>query len=311
MAEVNYIFFLSLGIITIGFLFKKFNIIPEENGKGIAKVIFNFTLPAVILRIATTIEFKYSLILLPIINISFGIFMAFLGLIVFKKYPKKLKGLLLMTLIGFNVAHFSFPLIEGIYGQEGLQYIALIDAGNAFTIFLICYIFGSIYSNKSNSDKIEIDIKNTLTQLGKSAPLITYIFALILNFSGAIIPAFFSDMITIISYANTPLSLLLLGIYLDFSFKKSEWLNIIKVIILRYMMGISIGLLLFFFLPKDNFTHLIRLIIMISLILPVGLAVIPFSVEFEYDQELTTMITNISILISFVLIWIIILLFDG
>jgi malate permease and related proteins len=308
MADVNYIFFLSLGIITIGFLFKN---LKKMEKQVIAKIIFNFTLPAVILRITTTIEFKYSLILLPIINISFGVFMAFIGLIVFKKYPKKLKGLLLMTLIGFNVAHFSFPLIEGIYGQEGLQYIALIDAGNAFTVFLICYIFGSIYSHNSNSDKGEINVKKTLTQLAKSAPLITYIFALILNLSGAIFPVFFLDLVTIISYANTPLSLLLLGIYLDFSFKKSEWLNILKVVILRYVIGLSIGLLLFFFLPKDDFTHLIRLIIMISLILPVGLAVIPFSVEFEYDQELTTMITNISIVISFILIWIIILLFDG
>ncbi len=311
MADVNQIFLLSLVIIMLGYFLKRIHIIPEENGKTIAKVIFNVTLPGVILKVTTTIQFTVSLILLPIITIGYGLLMAFVGLLVFKKYPRKLKGLFLMTLIGFNVAHFSFPLIEGLYGQEGLQYIALIDLGNAFTVFVLCYLFGSLFANGSETEKEQINAKKIASQLLKSAPLMTYVVALTINFSGVILPIFFVDLIDVISRANTLLSLLLLGIYLNFKFKKSEWFNILKVIAIRYVFGLSIGLLLYFFLLPAQFSHLVKLIITISLIFPVGLAVIPFSVEFNYDQELTTMITNLTIIISYALVWTLILLLGG
>jgi hypothetical protein len=313
MADVNYIFLLSLIIIVIGYIIKKLKIITEENGKIVSKVIFNITLPAVILKFTSRIEFNYSLILLPLLNISFGVFMAVLGLILFRKKSREKKGLILMCLIGFNVAHFSFPLIEGIWGSAGMRYIILIDAGNAFTIFVLCYVVGSIFAPNADTENLGLDYKNILTRLLKSAPLMSYLFALTINFSGIvdIMPLFFWDLIDIISAANSALSLLLLGIYLNFKFERSEWNNIIKVLIIRYSIGLSTGLLLFILLPSNQFEFLFRIIIAISLILPIGLAVIPFAVEFDYNQNLITIISNLTIIISFVLIWILIILLSG
>jgi len=105
--------------------------------------------------------------------------------------------------------------------------------------------------------------------------------------------------------------LLLLGIYLNFKFERSEWNTIIKVLLIRYSIGLSTGLLLFILLPSNQFEFLFRIIIAISLILPIGLAVIPFAVEFDYNQNLITIISNLTIIISFVLIWILIILLSG
>ncbi|TFG28195.1 MAG: AEC family transporter [Promethearchaeota archaeon] len=313
MADVNYIFLLSLTIIVIGYVIKKLNIITEENGKIVAKVIFNITLPAVILKITSNIEFKMSLILLPIINIAFGFLMAAIGLIIFRNYSRETKGLILMTLIGFNVAHFSFPLVEGIWGDEGLALIALVDAGNAFTIFVLCYIVGSIFAPNANIDEKGIDFKDIGKRLFKSAPLLSYFSALFLNFSGIgeSLPLFFWDLLDILARANTALSLLLLGIYLNFKFEKTEWTTIVKILITRYSFGLLVGLLLFFFLPQNQFDILFRIIITISLIFPVGLALIPFSVEFEYNQKLISIIANLTIILSFTLVWILILILVG
>lgn len=311
MADVNYVFFLSLIIIALGYMIKRLNIITEENGKVVAKVIFNITLPAVILNVMSTIVFSLSLILLPLVNVMFSLGMFVIGLILFKNRPRKIKGLALMTLIGFNVAHFSFPLVEGIWGQDGLRYIALVDVGNAFTIFVVCYLVGSIFSSNIDADHLNIDVKHIAKQLLKSAPLLSYILALVLNFSGVILPIFFKDLISVLARANTALSLLLLGIYLNFKFEKAEWNIILKVLFTRYSIGLIIGLSLFFLLPLYQFDHLFRIIIAISLILPAGLAVIPFTVEFEYDQKLASMILNLTIIISFILIWILILFLNG
>ena len=86
---------------------------------------------------------------------------------------------------------------------------------------------------------------------------------------------------------------------------------IAKSLLIRYGFGLTIGLLLYFLLPVVLFDNLFRIIILISLILPVGLAVIPFSVEMEYDKKLITMIANLSIIISFGLMWILVLGFNG
>jgi predicted permease len=307
MTDVNVIFLTSILIVAIGYFVKRLKILKETDGETIAKIIFNVTLPAVILKFTTTIQFELSLVILPFISIAFGIIMALLGIVIFRNHPIHIKGAMIMTMVGFNVANFFFPLVEGIWGQAGMQYIALVDAGTAFTIFVLCYILSTIFSPKNQEDAVKINIKFVLNRLIRSAPLLSYIVAIVINLSGIIIPSFFSDLIDVIARANTALALLLLGIFLHLKFGKSEWASIIKVLVIRYSIGLLVGLSLFFLLPPSIFNPLFRIIICLSLILPVGLAVIPFSVENGYDQKLVTMVVNLTIIISFGLIWVLIL----
>ncbi|MFX1388719.1 MAG: AEC family transporter [Promethearchaeota archaeon] len=305
MTNVNYIFLLSLTIIAIGFILKKLNIISEENGKTIAKVVFNVTLPALILSVISSIEITPSLGLITVISLVYCIPIITLALIVFKKYPRDIKGLILMAVIGFNVGHFAYPLIEGIWSDEGLKYIAMFDIGNAIVIFVICYILGLIYSPKNDfKDKKEL-VKGIGFKLLKSAPLMSYIIAIILNLANMEFPLFVSDLLDILSRANMALTLLLLGIFLNFKFEKSQWKNVSLVLIIRYSFGLLIGLLLFFFLP---FNLLYRGILAIALILPIGLAIIPFAVEFAYDERVAGMVSNLTIIISFILMWILVII---
>ena len=305
MTDVNYIFLLSLTIIVIGYILKKLNIISEENGKTIAKVVFNVTLPALILNVIISIEITPSLGLITLISILYCIPILVLAFTLFRNYPKEIKGLIFMAVIGFNVGHFAYPLIEGIWNEEGLKYIAMFDIGNAMVIFVICYILGLIYSpNNEFQDKKEL-AKNILFKLLKSAPLMSYIIAIILNFLNMGFPIFVLDLLDVLSRANMALTLLLLGIFLNFKYEKSQWKNAFIVLIIRYSFGLVIGLMLFFLLPFDQ---LYRGILAIALILPIGLAVIPFTVEFGYNERFAGMVANLTIIISFVLLWVVIIL---
>lgn len=305
MTDVNYIFLLSLTIIVIGYILKKLNIISEENGKTIAKVVFNVTLPALILNVIISIEITPSLGLITLISILYCIPILVLAFTLFRNYPKEIKGLIFMAVIGFNVGHFAYPLIEGIWNEEGLKYIAMFDIGNAMVIFIICYVIGLIYSPKNDfQDKKEL-VKNILFKLLKSAPLMSFIIAIILNFLNIGFPIFVLDLLDVLSRANMALTLLLLGIFLNFKYEKSQWKNAFIVLIIRYSFGLVIGLMLFFLLPFDQ---LYRGILAIALILPIGLAVIPFTVEFGYNERFAGMVANLTIIISFVLLWVVIIL---
>jgi hypothetical protein len=53
------------------------------------------------------------------------------------------------------------------------------------------------------------------------------------------------------------------------------------------------------------FDFLFRSILLTGFLLPVATSVIPYSVQFGYDRRLVAAISNISIIISYVLIWVV------
>ncbi len=307
MADINYIFLISLSLILLGFIVKKLNIITEEGGKSIAKLIINVTLPALILRVASTLDIQPTLLLLPFICILFSFLVLAVMFLIFRHSARDQKGLCVITVIGFNMGLFAFPLIESVWGVEGLQYIAMVDIGNAFMIFVIAYSIGTYFSQKNQLEGQvkSVNAKDIFKGMLKSAPLMCYVVALSVNLSGLEFPIIMMDILDIISRANTALTLILLGIYINFRFEKSQWKLVLKVLIIRYSLGLTIGILLFLWLP---FPWLFRAIILVGLILPLSMTAVPYAVELGYQEKVAGMITNFSIIISFALMWIIILL---
>lgn len=298
MGNVNSQFMLSMLIIILGYVSKRINLIREQDGEGISRLIFNFTLPALVIVTFSSIKVEGSLLLLPIINIVFCCAVVLISLFIFKKEPRVRKGMMCMTSAGFNIGLFAYPLVESIWGQEGLKYFGMFDMGNAVIVFGVCYFVASYFS----TDQGTVDFKVILKKITGSIPLITYIITLIINVSGLQYPGVVIDISKVLSRANMPLTLLLLGVYLSFSFEKSYWKGIGKVLGLRYGIGLLVGILLYFFLP---FEPLFRYTALIGVVLPISMTVIPYSVQFNYDHKFVGTLNNFSIIISFILVWII------
>ncbi|MFX1396733.1 MAG: AEC family transporter [Promethearchaeota archaeon] len=307
MADANYVFLLSLSVILLGFILKKLGVITEENGKVIVKIIFNITLPALIINVLSSIDFDITLLLLPVIPLLFSSIVLIVCYFIFKKHPKDIKSIVLMTVIGFNMGNFAYPLIDGIWGEDGLRYLVFFDIGNALVIFVMIGFIASFYSEKNANKDHGTVYKTTILRVFKSPPLIAVIVALFINLCGLTIPLFLRDFLGILSRANMALTLLSLGIFLNFSFEKTEWKIIAKILVIRYSFGFLVGTFLFFILL---FPILYRSIVLISLILPMAMGTILFAVEFEHDERLAGIIGNITLIISFVLMWIIILIIN-
>ncbi|MBD3350202.1 MAG: AEC family transporter [Candidatus Lokiarchaeota archaeon] len=324
LSTINNQFLLSMLIIALGFILKKLKLLSTEDGAGLSKLVINLTLPALILKTISNIELDFSLILLPFICFGLSMIILILSYFTFKREKRHLKGILLITSIGFNIGLFAYPLIEGIFGATGLVYVAMFDVGNAFLIFGICYTLASIFAPRngderigeskgaSNLKKSKLDKKYLIKRIFMNIPLISYIVALIINLSigGINESSFIFGFLDVISKANEALVLVILGVFLNFQIKKENVKKILKVLIIRYGGGLGIGTILFVFLP---FGELFRTIVLISFILPIGMAVLPFSVQNNYDenlQKLTGTLTNLTIVISFALMWIIITLLN-
>ncbi|KGP72632.1 AEC family transporter [Pontibacillus yanchengensis] len=296
MDSFNSQFLYSVLIIALGYILKRTNLIKEQDGEGLARIIFNLTLPSLLIVTFHDIEIDSSLILLIVIAIVYGLIQAALGLFLFKNEEKRTKGMLSMMAPGFNIGLFAFPLVEAIWGKEGLKYFGMFDFGNALIVFGVIYVIGSIYSDAGERK----DLKHVVGKVTKSVPLITYVTVCTLNFTGVTIPSVILQVSETISVANMPLSLLLLGIYLNFSFAKGSSRQIIKLLSLRYVVGLGIGILLFMFLP---FESMFKYTVLIALILPMSASVLPYAVEFDYDRKFVGTVSNITIIVSFFLLW--------
>jgi predicted permease len=248
-------------------------------------------------------KLDFSLIFLTLGSFAFGILMSLIGVYFFRKETKTLRGTLTMITPGFNIGLFAYPLVESIWGANGLKYFGMFDMGNSLIMFGVCYILASYFAPNEG----DIDLKIIAKKLFTSIPLMTYIITLIINTCGFHYPSAIIDISKIISKANAPLSLLLLGVYLNFSFDKGYWRNIAKLLSLRYTIGLVIGVSLFLFLPFDS---LFRYTLLIGFILPIGTAVIPYAIQFNYDEKLVGTLCNITVIISFIMIWTIVSLFS-
>lgn len=297
---MNQEFLLIIIIIAFGYLLKRLNILQEKDGEVISKIIFKITLPALVIVTFDSVKIETSLILLPVIVLVYGIFTALLGLLFFKNEQRELKGSLLMLTSGFNVGLFAFPLVYAIWGMDGLTYFSMFDVGASFVVFGIAFILGSYFSEEGLSlNPLEI-----LKKLGKSIPLMTYLIASILNFCHIHLPDMFIDVASTISGANIPLSLILLGLFLNFKFDKQFIRPMLKFLSFRYGLGLIVGLVLYYTLPYDI---MLRSTILIGLLLPVAASALTFAVEFKYSTNSTRFIatiSNITILVSIIILYI-------
>lgn len=293
---MNYDYLYVIAIIGLGFLAKKAGLVKEKDGEGLSRIVFNFTLPAVVIDSLSTISIDMSLIYLALIALMLGLVAGTLGLIFFRKEDSRTKGMMLMPLLGINIGLFAYPLVEAIWGKDIIKYFGVLDMGNSVIIFALCYIVGAVFSSKTGG----IDYRNILKKVSRSIPLIVYILTVLLRLANWNYPGFVLKVASIIAQANMPMSLLVLGIFLSFSFEKETLGKIFRVIGLKYAVGAVFGIILFSILPYEPYY---RYTALVGVLLPTSLSIIPYAVEFEYDAKFIGAVSNISILISLVLMW--------
>jgi predicted permease len=299
MNNANEQFLLSMLIIMLGYVFKRVNIIKEKDGESLSRIIFNITLPALIINTFNTIIIDFSLILITVIGIIYGLFMAILGVFVFRNEDKKTRGMLSMLIPSFNIGLFAYPLVEAIWGHEGIKYFGMFDVGNSLVVFGISYIVAGYFSSESS----DLNFTSISSKLLKSIPLLSYIIVFCLAVLDLHFPGVVLDFTRILAKANMPLSLLLLGVYLSFSLNANHIKNITKVLAVRYLTGLLVGTTFFFIMPFDK---MFKYTMLIGFVLPVPTAVIQYAIEFDYDQNFIGTVANITILLSFFLVWLIV-----
>lgn len=292
-------FIIIILLIALGYLLKRINFIKSADSQVLSTLVLNVTLPSLVIVNLNSANLDLSFSILPIMMLIYGILAKVIIVALFRKYDNHVKGSVGMMAASLNIGLFAYPLVETIWPENGMIYFGMADIGGAIIMFGVTYFVGSCYSEGSD----QFNFKFLGKKLISSVPLVTYIVMFILNMANIHLPKASIDFFTIISKANMPLSMILLGIMLSFRIEKQFLPIAVKYLIVHYGLGCIAGLLVHFFLPTSD--DMIKTTLLITWLLPVGVAIIPYSIQFKYKTlPLVGMVTNISIVISIIIIYI-------
>ena len=292
-------FIIIILLIALGYLLKRINFIKSADSQVLSTLVLNVTLPSLVIVNLNSANLDLSFSILPIMMLIYGILAKVIRVALFRKYDNHVKGSVGMMAASLNIGLFAYPLVETIWPENGMIYFGMADIGGAIIMFGVTYFVGSYYSEGSD----QFNFKFLGKKLISSVPLVTYIVMFILNMANIHLPKASIDFFTIISKANMPLSMILLGIMLSFRIEKQFLPIAVKYLIVHYGLGCIAGLLVHFFLPTSD--DMIKTTLLITWLLPVGVAIIPYSIQFKYKTlPLVGMVTNISIVISIIIIYI-------
>ena len=101
---MNQEFIYIIAIITLGYLLKRTGILKESDGEVISRIIFNITLPSLVIVSLQATTIRVSLMGITLIVILYGILSTIVAYLVFRKEAREIKGTFLMLASGYNLS---------------------------------------------------------------------------------------------------------------------------------------------------------------------------------------------------------------
>ena len=203
MIDMQLMMFLLVGI---GFFIRKKGIVNTEGRMNMIDLCLYITLPFNVLH-SFLRKWDWNLFIacgvILLLSIGFNAISVFFSTILYKKQEiNRQKSLKYGTIIS-NSGFLGNPMVEGIYGSEGLLYAALF----MLPVRIVMWTIGIAVFLKGRKEKLW---KNVLAH-----PCIVAIYVgVIVMVCGIQFPTFVEKTIVGISGCNTPLSMMLIGMML-------------------------------------------------------------------------------------------------
>lgn len=138
----------------IGLVLQRVKYFPTDSYKLLNKIVIYICLPALALYFIPKIHWNNQLLFpIGVAWITFGfsfVFFRFLG----KKYKwsKKLTGCLIITAGLGNTSFLGFPIIQALYGADGMKTAILVDQPGSFVVLsTLGILVATLYSKGEQS----------------------------------------------------------------------------------------------------------------------------------------------------------------
>ena len=264
-------------LILAGFAIVKTGAVKAEGKKHFSDILLYLIVPAMVIHSYMT---EFSPEILSNLMMTFGLSAAalLLGLLItiiltFKIKSKNLH-ILKFACVFPNAAYMGFPLIQALFGSEGLLYASAFVT--MFNILLWTVGYG-LMSGK-------IHIKEVLQSIFSTPVLISVVIGLIIYLCRIPVPTVIKQPLSFIGNMNTPLSMIITGMIIAESNFKKILANrqILYIIIIRMIIIPAACFGLFTLL---NISGMAATVVLLLEACPTAAITSIFAVKFNHDED--------------------------
>lgn len=204
----------------IGFLLQKIKDFPSNSHQVLNQFVIYISLPALALfyipKIQISSDLLYSLAVPWVGFVLSFLFFSILG----KKlgWSKKLIGCLVLTGGLGNTAFVGFPIIEALYGKEGLETAIIIDQPGTFVVLATLGVLVASYYSRGTAS-VSMIVKKILL----FPPFIGFVIAALFNVFQYDFVTELQSVFQKLGSTVTPIALIAVGLQLTFERKSKHW----------------------------------------------------------------------------------------
>ncbi|AWM14405.1 transporter [Flavobacterium sediminis] len=211
---------LLFGCLLLGVLFQKVPAFPKNAHQALNQFVIYVSIPAIALYYIPKIELNASLLYpLGIAWLGFGLsFVFFYGLGKLLGWSKKLIGCLIVVSGLGNTSFVGFPVIEALYGKEGIETAIIVDQPGSFVVMsTLGIIVATSFSKETPS------AKTLLTKILKFPPFLAFFLGLMLNLFKVDFPMDLQSVFQRVGATVSPVALVAVGLQLKFERRSLHW----------------------------------------------------------------------------------------
>lgn len=199
----------------LGIALRRVKTVPENAHLTLNQIILYIALPALIFKSIPGLEWRPELLTLCLI--PWGLFFLAWGVFAKTTWSDEVKGALILTAGLGNTSFVGFPVIEALYGEEGLRYAIFFDQPGTF---LIVSSLGLVVANKYSAGKLRK--RDLALRIFLFPPFLSFLIALILNSAGWKASGAGEMILERLASMLTPLALISVGLQLKLGDIKTE-----------------------------------------------------------------------------------------
>lgn len=293
-------FVLIFVFLLLGIVLQNVKRFPKNTYKILNWIVIYICLPALALYYIPKIKWSNDL-LFPISVAWIGFIVSYLLFSLLGKkfgWSKKLVGCLIITAGLGNTSFLGFPIIQALYGEEGMKTAILVDQPGSFVVLSTLGILVATLFSSGSPNGFHIAKKILFFP-----PFITFLLACVMNILGFDFHEYVEFVLQKIGSTMTPLAMLSVGLQLRFDRKSQHWKFLGLGLLYKLVITPAMFYLLYVVLLQQH-TKSIQVAIMESAMAPMITACILAS-SHGLKPRLSSMMIGFGIPISFVtlLLW--------
>ena len=281
-------------LIMSGFVCVKTKAVKIEGKKAFSDLLLYLVVPAMIIH-SYIMDFNEEILTNLVRSLVLSTILMIIGivvtLVITMKVTSKDLPILRFACMFSNAAYMGFPLIQALFGSEGLLYASVY-----VTIFniLLWTVGYAMVSRKVNA-------KEVLHTILTTPVIISVVIGLIIYLCRIPVPSVIEQLLNIIGNMNTPLSMFITGMLIASGDVRSMLKNreIMMVIAIRMFLIPAISFAVFALLGVKGMVPEVVLLLQAC---PSAAITSVFAVQFEYNEEtaagsvvLTTLLSIITL----------------